>query len=273
MPLEVPCGQCIGCRLERSRQWAIRCVHEASLHENKCFITLTFNNENLDSSGSLVKSDFQKFMKRLRKKYGENIRYFHCGEYGTDFGRPHHHACIFGFDFPDKEIHKITKSGDKLYRANSLEKLWKHGFSTIGEVTFDSAAYVARYITKKINGIHAPTYYNTIDNSTGEILNERIPEYTTQSNRPGIEMEWYEKYKKDIYKDDFIVLNGKKMKPPKFYDKKYEIDYPDDLFKLKSIRKKLASNTAHNTPERLAVREKIQLKRATSLIRSVENEN
>ena len=144
LKVQVPCGQCIGCRLEKSRQWAIRCVHEAQMHEENCFITLTYNKESLPADGSLRKRDFQLFMKRLRKECGEGIRYYMCGEYGAKYERPHYHICLFGYDFKDKYI---WDERDKvpLYRSTKLEKLWTLGFSTIGEVTFQSAAYVAPY--------------------------------------------------------------------------------------------------------------------------------
>ena len=164
--VDVPCGQCIGCKLERSKQWAIRCVHEASMHQDNSFITLTYNDEHLPENGQLVKKDFQKFMKRLRKKCGK-VRYYQCGEYGSQYddqgnkitdslnrellGRPHFHACLFGLDFPDKELWTV-RNGINLYRSPTLEKIWKKGYSSIGNVTFESAAYVARYITKKLNG-------------------------------------------------------------------------------------------------------------------------
>ncbi len=119
--IQLPCGQCIGCRLERSRQWAIRCVHEAELHEENCFITLTFSPENINKKGTLIKADFQKFMKRLRKKYiGKVIRYMHCGEYGEIGNRPHHHACIFGLDFKDKIYWKNSESGKRIYTSETL---------------------------------------------------------------------------------------------------------------------------------------------------------
>ena len=106
--IKLPCGQCIGCRIDRTKQWAIRCIHESKLHNKNCFITLTFNDEHLDSAGSLQKRDFQLFMKRLRKRFpNDNIRYYHCGEYGEQLNRPHHHACLFNFDFPDKKL--LTK--------------------------------------------------------------------------------------------------------------------------------------------------------------------
>ena len=126
--IDLPCGQCIGCRIDKSKSWALRCVHEASLYDHNCFITLTFNDENLPDDKSLKKEDFVLFMKRLRKKYdgltpvqcGDKviypIRFFHCGEYGDQFSRPHHHACIFNFDFHDKELWTV-RDGVCLYRS------------------------------------------------------------------------------------------------------------------------------------------------------------
>lgn len=204
-PITVPCGQCIGCRLERSRQWAIRCVHEASLYDENCFVTLTYDNAHLPDDGSLDKTHFQKFMKRLRKYYGNyRLRYFHCGEYGERFARPHYHLCIFGFDFPDKELWKET-SGGKLYISDTLNEIWGKGYCVLGDVTFESAAYVARYITKKITGDKADEHY--VDKKTGVL---RLPEYITMSRRPGIGSDWYSKYSTDAFPSDFIVIRGKK---------------------------------------------------------------
>lgn len=270
LPVSVPCGQCIGCRLERSRQWAIRCVHEASLHDENCFITLTYNDKYLPEDKGLNKKHFQDFMKRFRKRYpGRRIRYFHCGEYGEKNRRPHYHACIFGFDFWDKELWS-EREGVKLYISQSLQTLWPFGFSTIGSVTFESAAYVARYIMKKVTGDQAEEHYKTINESTGEITSV-IPEYTTMSRRPGIAGDWFEQYKTDVYPSDFVVIRGKKMKPPKFYDNRYEVEDPNAFEKLKMKRKKLANKRADdNTPERLAVKEKCKLSQIKSLKRPIE---
>lgn len=281
MPVDVPCGQCIGCRLERSRQWAIRCVHEASLHSENCFITLTYNDQNLPAYNSLSKVDFQKFFKRLRRKYPEKkIRYFHCGEYGSKFQRPHYHAIIFGFDFDDK-YHWSTHKGQKYYRSKTLEELWNEkGYCIIGDVTFESAAYVARYITKKQTGKGASEHYEirdkdgnpVYDRQTGEIYH-RTPEYTTMSRRPGIAKEWYDKFKDDVFPNDYVVLRGKEMRPPKYYEKQFEIEYPSDYAKLKYNRKNAAEEFKENsTFDRLRVREKIKLKQFSLLKRSYENE-
>ena len=282
--LSLPCGQCVGCRLERSRQWAIRCVHEASLYEKNSFITLTFSPEYLDTRDvkwGLNKRDFQLFMKRLRKKFGDRIRYYHCGEYGqmcgkcdkslyncqcseplNVLGRPHYHACLFGFDFPDKEVFKITDGGSVLYTSKILEDLWtdpktglQMGFCTIGDVTFESAAYVARYIMKKITGDKADDHY--VDYRTGVCLQ---PEYTTMSRRPGIGRNWLDKYMDDVYPRDFVVLNDKKMRPPRYYDGVLRTVRPYTFDDIKCTREENAKKHVDNcTPERLQVREAVQL--------------
>ena len=172
--IKLPCGNCTGCRLEKSRQWAIRCMHEAQMHEHNCFITLTFDEQHLHERKNKYSVDvreFQLFMKRLRKRFGAGIRFYHCGEYGEvcracaksrtyckcerfyrSIGRPHYHACIFGLDFVDKKLFSISPSGCPLYTSDALFELWPFGFHTIGELTFESAAYTARYVMKKING-------------------------------------------------------------------------------------------------------------------------
>jgi len=155
--ISLPCGQCVGCRLERSRQWAMRCIHEAQLHQNNCFITLTYDDEHLPKDLSLDHREFQLFFKRLRKANPHiKIRYYMAGEYGSTRGRPHFHACIFGYDFHDKKLFSRTSAGSLLYRSQELEKLWPYGYSTIGDVTFESAAYVARYIMQKQTGKDRP---------------------------------------------------------------------------------------------------------------------
>jgi len=190
--LQLPCGRCIGCRLERSRQWAMRCVHESSLHDQNCFLTLTF----ADNPVSLRKSVFQKFMKRLRKAIDPvKIKYFMCGEYGEQFDRPHFHACIFGWSPPDLEL-LSSKNGILLYKSEFLSKVWGHGFVTVGDVTFESAAYVARYVMKKITGDSAQEHYEYVD-ETGEVI-DRLPEYCCMSRRPAIAAEWYDIYLNDL---------------------------------------------------------------------------
>lgn len=205
--LDLPCGQCVGCRLERSRQWAVRCMHEASLYDDNSFITLTYDDVHLPADGSLQLADFQCFMKRLRKSVApKRVRFYHCGEYGETFARPHYHALLFNHDFQDRRF--FSKRGDcRVYTSDSLSKLWPFGFSVVGEVTFESAAYVARYVMKKVTGDRAEGHYQG-----------RKSEYTTMSRRPGIGARWYEKFKTDVYPRDGVVVRGRVTRPPRFYD-------------------------------------------------------
>ncbi len=222
MPVKVPCGQCVGCRLERSRQWAIRIMHEASLGDENCFVTLTYDDVNLPPGGSLDRAAFPKFMKRLRKRFDDKrIRYFHCGEYGDLNGRPHYHACLFGIDFDDRVLWAERK-GHPVYRSPSLEKAWKFGASEIGSLTFESAGYVARYVMKKVNGKDADKHYERVDVDSGELF-DLEPEYASMSRRPGIGAEWIAKYGEETYRDDTVVMRGREMRPPKFYDQKYDL--------------------------------------------------
>lgn len=227
-PMTVPCGYCIGCRLEKSRQWAMRCIHEASLHKKNCWITLTFNEEALEKrkTNSLRKRDFQLFMKRLRKIAKTKIRYYQCGEYGEQNGRPHYHACIFGYDFDDK----INN------RSLTLKKIWPHGHHYIGQLNFETAAYTARYIIKKNYGESAKKHYEKVNTKTGEIENI-LPEYTTMSRRPGIGNQWLTKYKKDIYPKDSLHVRGHKCRPAKYYDRIIEKLDPETHAKIKLSRK------------------------------------
>lgn len=246
---KVPCGKCIGCRLEYSRQWALRCHHEAFMHEENSFVTLTYNDDNLPDDMSVHKDEIRLFMKRLRKKfYPKEIRYYGCGEYGSNFDRPHYHLCLFGHDFEDKEIYrsgsfrekkkeKYRRSMFDIYRSKTLEQIWKKGFSTVGEMTFESAAYVARYVTKKITGPPAKDHYKG-----------RNPEFAVMSRRPGIGTSFVEKYANDIYPKDFVTLKGRKLRPVRFYDNKL-MQQNFDMYE--KIKKKRSENTENLGETRL----------------------
>jgi len=232
----VPCGRCIGCRLEHSRQWAIRATHEAALYDKNCFITLTYAPEHLPALGSIDPEAPVLFMKRLRKKFGSGIRSYGCAEYGENFGRPHYHICLFNFDFPDKKLWK-EMGPNKLYTSEDLQALWPFGFSSIGSLTFESAAYVARYVTKKFTGKLANNHYQVLS-PEGEILGLRHPEKPVcVSRNPGLGAPWLKKFKTDVYPSDSVVLRGKEMKPPKYYDRQYELENPSEFATLTKQRK------------------------------------
>ena len=253
IPIQIPCGQCIGCRLERSRQWAIRCVHEASLHDQNCFLTLTYDDDHLPLDGSLNLEDITKFLKRLRRKIEPNkLRFFQCGDYGSLGDRPHHHCIIFGYDFPDREVFFSGVSGN-VYRSAILESLWPFGFSSIGDVTFESAAYVARYVLKKVNGAMADDHYQG-----------RKPEFITMSRRPGIASGWFDRFYSDVYPKDFVTIHdGMRCRPPKYYDKLYERNHFYELEAVKDKRRDFALSPAFQaemSDSRLAIKSKIKSK-------------
>lgn len=281
----VPCGQCIGCRLEKAQTWATRIMHEASLYESNCFITLTYSSEKLPQYfaddvpqlGSLDKTDFPAFMKRLREhdsrraecfrywpKRDERIRYYHVGEYGEDFGRPHYHAILFNYDFSDKVFHRTSKLGDKIYVSPSLTKIWGKGICELGSVTPRSAGYVARYCLKKITGRDSEKHYSG-----------REPEYSTMSRRPGIGKDWLRKWTSDVFPSDSVVIQGKIVKVPKYYDKIFEIDCPAEFAMIKSKRRAIAismKDDPENSFERRLVRERVQeLLIEQTLVRNFEN--
>lgn len=258
-PVSVPCGQCSGCRLEHSRMWAVRCVHEAQQYEDNSFLTLTYDEEHLPSDNSISIEALQLFFKRLRKRLGSTkIRYFACGEYGEDNSRAHYHVCLFNYDFPDKILYGRSRN-HRIYTSELLDSAWSNqGLCFIGSLTFESCAYVARYVMKKLTGPRASEY------------GDRKPPFVTMSRRPGIGSAHFEKYNKEIYKDDMIIINGKKHRVPRFYDKRLELQDAELLKNVKISRQARADAHAdNNTYERLRVREKIQKIKTDKLIRSI----
>jgi len=267
-PISVPCGQCIGCRLEKSREWAVRCVHEASQFENNCFVTLTYADPPDDWSVDV--RELQLFFKKLRKKYGAGIRYFACGEYGEKNGRPHYHAIIFNHDWKDKILWK-TENENPLYTSQSLSELWGQGFCSTAAVTFQSAAYVARYCTKKITGKNAsPVWFHP---ETGELQN-RKSEFGIMSRRPGIGATWLEKYgPNDVLPHDHVVHDGTVMGVPRYYRERLAALDPSKIAKDRSSRvRKARSHPENNTSGRLKVRETVKKAQISHLPRKLEKE-
>lgn len=290
-PVVRPCGQCIGCRLDKSRDTATRCLCESQMYSRNCFITLTVDDEHMNEvfpGFGLCHRPWQLFLKQLRKRFAgydrvekpdwwpDNqvwnyypIRALMCGEYGSLLKRPHYHACLFNFDFEDKTLWTI-RNGVKLYRSAELEKLWPYGYSTIGEVNFQSAAYLSRYVTKKITGDMADEHY--FNPETGEIMKS---EYVQYPRGFGLGRLWLDKYETDVYPSDLIVMNSGKLKirPPRYYDKIYDLTNPDKFADIKAERIKRASAHSNDTTfERLLVREQCQMARFQKLHRGYENE-
>lgn len=259
----IPCGRCMGCRLKKSREYAIRCMHEAKCWPENSFITLTYDNAHLPPDRGLYHKHFQDFMKRLRDYYrrrdNRTIRYYMCGEYGENLGRPHYHAILFNVGFPDKLYFK-TEGGFKLYTSSILNQLWTLGQNNlIGEVSLESAGYVARYCTQIITGDNAKDHYALYNQETGEI-HHRPPEYAKMSLKPGIGATWLLKHIKDVYPADEVITNGRPSKPPRYYDKLLERVQQDDLLGYVQHKryKRAQKGAKDNTDERLAVKEELQ---------------
>lgn len=248
LPAVTPCGQCTECRLKASRETAIRCMHEASLHgQQNCVVTLTYAPEHLPDNGTIHPEHTVEFMRKLRSREdyrahlaGEPARRFKtygCGEYGEEGGRPHYHICLFGYRFDDQ---KPMRGKEGYYTSDILTATWGKGGTQIMDLTFESAAYVARYITKKLN----------ISRATPEKKAEliklkyqgRLAEQTVCVTRKGLGKEWYKEWKQEIYEGDKVFRNTKDgrripMQPPKYYDRQYEIDNQEQYERIKNERK------------------------------------
>jgi len=270
MSIDLPCGQCIACKISKNGEWALRMMHEASCHKENSFITLTYSDEVLferDNPHTLVKKDAQKFIKDLRyrlkaeaKKNGTEVpkfKYFIVGEYGDKSKRVHLHAIIFGYAWnDDRELHHIS-NGNELYSSEALEKVWGKGNCLIGGVDKESCGYCAGYTTKKINGDMAEEHYVHV-NDNGEVF-KIIPEFCMMSTKTPIGYEWYLKYGSDT-KKDFITNKGKKFKIPKLYDRMLEkldpIDF-DDVKEKREVSMRTEQCIRENRPERLKVKEAV----------------
>lgn len=238
--IEIPCNNCMGCKLEKARQWSIRMMHEARFHPANAFITLTYDNQNVPQSYGLELRDLQLFMKKYRKALTPweklprkahcahirrywlhktiKIRFFACGEYGDLNGRPHYHAIIFGHDFPDKKFLETSASGEKIYRSEALQRLWGLGNTSTQDVTHKSCSYVARYVTKKINSgdqFGAERYFrlSPIDGTHHSVR----PEFAVMSRRTGLGARFANEFKSDFYPSGYLVVDGVRQAPPKFY--------------------------------------------------------
>lgn len=213
----LPCGKCIECRLEYARQWAIRCVHEAQMYPQNCFITLTYSDKNLKSP-KLIYSDFQKFMKRLRKSLVQPIGMFVTGEYGEHNKRPHWHAIIFNWTPSDCVYSYTNDNGDRVYNSKTLDSLWGHNDpdkapSNIGDVTFKSAGYVARYAAKKLVHGHDDAH--------------DFKPISKKSSKHAIGKKWLEQYWPDIFLNGKCILrDGTSTSIPRYYEKWLKTNHP-----------------------------------------------
>lgn len=242
----------------------MRCVHESHLYKNNCFITLTYNDENLPYRGQLTYPHFVGFMKRLRKKQAD-IRFYMGGEYGSINWRPHYHAILFNWDWNDKTYYKTTSSGEKIYVSNELERLWPYGYCSTAEATFESAAYIARYCLQKRTGEEAKEWYKRVDEH-GEY--QLTPEFNQASRKPGIGADWLRFYQQDVYTNDYVIINGVETNVPKFYDRLLKRKNPELMAEFKEAREWNGyQHRNDNTQARLLVKEQVAIAKTQQLIR------
>lgn len=281
--VRIGCQNCEGCQESHSKEWAIRCLLESGLHEHNYFVTLTYNEENLPyaeelhdqysgmdyiddgtweyNGGTLNPKDMDKFFDDLLRYYNYHyshtgIRYFYAGEYGT-LGRPHYHAIIFNLpiDPTELKIYRVNTNGTMYYTHPLLSKLWGKGFVVIGEVNWDTCAYTARYVMKKQKG-HSRRWY---------FEQGKFPEYTRMSRRPGIARN---AFNKSYFQNDEIIVKGHReqitaSKPPKYFDKIYDVIDHDNMSRIKERRKELmqAAERRKQAQTSLTIAEQLKMER------------
>jgi hypothetical protein len=207
----LPCGKCFECKSKRASEWALRAKHEIACHDDNCFLTLTYDDDNLPSI-LIVKDFFQKFIKRLRKITGLKLKYIVSHEYGSKSGRPHHHAIIFGWTPPKQSFLMEAPSGEPLFTSEMLGKLWPYGFHSIGDANEKTAYYIASYSLKSNS-------YDIVNPDTGDIIT--ICDSMNCSTRPAIGREYFFKHYKQIVQNEKFL--------PRYYQKLLETHFPDDF--------------------------------------------
>jgi hypothetical protein len=211
---QIPCGQCISCRLDYAREWATRCVLESSQYENNCFLTLTYDDDHLGDN-RLRYRDFQLFMKKLRKLQNEPIGFMVTGEYGERTKRAHWHAIIFNWRPRDAQKKYITDLNCQVYESETLNKTWGNGIAEFGDVTFQSAAYVARYSIKKLTHKDESDFYKPIHK---------------KSSLHAIGKKYIEQHYKHVFNRGSVVLPGGITAPiPRYFIRWLREHRPEDF--------------------------------------------
>lgn len=268
--IELPCGRCIGCRMRRASDWSLRVMHESAMWRENCFVTLTYGRNQMPKDSSLEHRDFQLFMKRLRRRTGSPVRFYMCGEYGDEKGRPHYHACLFNVDFVDRKPIGKSASGELFYESKVLSDLWALGNCSVQDLTAGTASYCARYIMKKTLGDDAEFAYSFVDED-GEI-HYRKPPYAAMSLKPGIGSTWVDKFgDTDVFNHDRCVADGVERRVPKYYDRllkrKDAYKLEENGFKREALARMSISD---NTDQRRIDREIVHNAKVRNLVRNLE---
>lgn len=282
--IEIPCGLCLGCRLDHANSWATRIMCESLSHKKNCFITLTYDNKHLNirkNHMTLIKKDMQDFIKRLRERTGIKLSYFLCGEYGTKTHRPHGHAIIFGYEPDDLKLHRFSTTDNKMFTSEKLAKIWGQGYVCVQELNYKTACYTARYVQKK-SGL-TPTkkiltgeteFKEKIDERTGElytsIINKRLTEtedkygrekeFIIMSKKPAIGLKYWKENKEKIKRNGGILIkidDQIKLKPlPRYYKKLWETENYEELYTYKNECQKSLAKKRQETLDKISITSK-----------------
>jgi hypothetical protein len=274
---EVGCGRCPGCRRMQAREWATRLTHEARVTTPAFFITLTYDDQHIPHTGTLDPEDLRLFWRRLRRNYPKgSVSYYGVGEYGGETFRPHYHAAIFGAQLPDRAAHRGSGSSSA-WRSGLLEDTWKFGHSEFSALNWASAAYVAGYVLKKNARLDEdPDRYLRVDPETGE-LHKVTREFSRMSLRPPLGLRWLQRFWRDVYPSDRVVIQGQEWPVPRYYDRaftahspqdpsvpKYDfpgITFPERLELLAEVKLKRIENAPEYSPDDLAAKRRIHERR------------
>lgn len=269
--LTIACGRCRGCRSDRAADWGIRCSHEVSSHKlGGVFVTLTYDSEHLPANASVVKRHVQLWQKRLREAVprGVKLRFYGAAEYGERRKRPHYHYLIYGYDFPDRKLYTVTPLGHRLWSSPLLEDSWGMGHARFGAVSFESARYCAGYIMdKELGGDFGR--YDRVNSETGETWKVE-PEFSTMSLKPGLGYDWFKKFGGDVWPGDFVVIDGRKMKPPKYYETLIDEALLEEVKRKRKLQAADEKARWNNSPVRLVVREECFIHRLERREKRVE---
>lgn len=257
--IRISCGNCAECRLKYSKDWSTRMLCEAATYnfENCYFLTLTYDNNNLrfgaTGNPTVCKKDIQDFMNSIRDNQlyqfkHTGVRYYGATEYGDITERPHCHVILFNCKVPSDglQYYMTNKFNQPIYKGLYFEKYWPYGFVTVGSLTFESCAYVARYCMKKHKGKDKSFY----------LENSIEAEDSTKSNRPGIGRYWFDDHFEDIYLNEngqvvdsiyfppsaFLDSKAKRLSVPSYFDDLLEELAPDVYCKVKANRLLKANN-------------------------------
>lgn len=236
--INLPCGVCFGCRMDNSRMWSLRMMHEAKFSSSSYFVTLTYRPEALPLYGNLNYDHLEKFWKKARHEFafdGTKLGYFACGEYGDKSLRPHYHFAGFDWNITDLRLFKETDHGP-YFLSDHLADVWGHGNVIVAQLDWMTAAYCARYVTKKMRGKNLRFLPDECaDPVTGEVPSFKV-ERAFQSQ--GIGLRWYEANADEVWNLDGCLYNNQYMvTPPRYYFKQLEKHDPERaaIVKLKRI--------------------------------------